>query len=74
MPSERDDEASVRLRGAREKLRNADDRTRNNARRLTQSLTYGLTGSGTGAERLPKDYAYDDARPREAATRRRWRC
>ena len=64
----RDDEALMRLRGAREKLRNADDRTRNNARRLTQSLTYGLTGSGTGAERLPKDYAYDDARPREAVT------
>lgn len=59
----RDDERLMGLRGARQKLADASDRTRAIARQLTQTLTYGLSGTGTGVERLPRDYAYDDARP-----------
>lgn len=62
----RDDEALMNLRGAREKLQGADDRTRRNARQLTQTLSYGISGTGSGQERLPKDYQYDDARPGES--------
>ncbi len=47
----------------RRQLGQADDRTRAAARRLLQGLTTGLRGAGTGVERLPKDYAYDDAAP-----------
>lgn len=49
-------------------LRDADDRTRRAARRLLQTAVTGLAGSGTGVERLPADYAYDDARPRSPVT------
>ena len=57
----------MQLRGAREKLRGTtSDRTRNIARQLTQTLLYGVSGNGSGQEKLPRDYAYDDARPGEA--------
>ncbi len=63
----RDDERLMQLRGAREKLRGTtSDRTRNIARQLTQTLLYGVSGNGSGQEKLPRDYAYDDARPGEA--------
>lgn len=35
------------------------------ALRILQPLSFGIAGSGTGAIRLPKDYQYDDASPRE---------
>ncbi|MCK5943840.1 MAG: DUF1553 domain-containing protein, partial [Planctomycetes bacterium] len=38
-------------------------RTRAAALRLVRRLTQGVHGSGSGVERLPKDYQYDDARP-----------
>ncbi|MGA0059894.1 MAG: DUF1549 domain-containing protein, partial [Planctomycetota bacterium] len=36
---------------------------RNVVRRLLQNQGVGLSGDGDGTIRLPKDYAYDDARP-----------
>ncbi len=36
---------------------------RNVVRRLLQNQGVGLAGDGNGTIRLPKDYAYDDARP-----------
>ena len=48
----------------RAKMQGADDRTRRAARRALQTMSTGLSGSGTGIARLPEDYAYDDARPR----------
>ncbi|MCA8950353.1 MAG: DUF1549 domain-containing protein [Planctomycetes bacterium] len=59
----RDDGRLMQLRGAREKLQGASDRTRLLARQLARTLTYGISGDGTGVERLPADYKYDDARP-----------
>ena len=50
----------------RSELQGADDRTRRAARRILQNMSTGLAGNGTGIERLPKDYAYDDAAPRSA--------
>jgi hypothetical protein len=34
-------------------------------RRMLQPLEYGVSGSGTGLYRLPKDYQYSDAKPNE---------
>lgn len=34
-------------------------------RRILQPLEYGITGSGTGLYRLPKDYQYEDAKPNQ---------
>lgn len=34
-------------------------------RRLLQPLEYGVSGSGTGLYRLPKDYQYEDAKPNQ---------
>ncbi|MCR9243741.1 MAG: DUF1549 and DUF1553 domain-containing protein [bacterium] len=53
----------AKLRDARDKLKGASDRTRLTARRLSQQLALGLSGNGSGQAKLPKDYAYDDARP-----------
>jgi hypothetical protein len=39
-------------------------------RRLLQETTTGIAGSGAGTIRLPKDYAYDDARPNQAVQAR----
>jgi hypothetical protein len=59
----RDDDALVNYRGMRQKLANEPQRTRAAALRLVRRLTQGLHGSGSGLEKLPKDYQYDDARP-----------
>lgn len=48
----------------RQQLADADDRTKQSARRALQTLSAGLRGTGTGVERLPADYAYEDAAPR----------
>jgi hypothetical protein len=50
----------------RQAMASADERSRQAARRALQQFATGLQGSGTGSERLPPDYKYDDARPREA--------
>jgi len=35
------------------------------ARQILQNLDAGIQGTGTGVERLPDDYKYDDAKPKE---------
>jgi len=62
----RDDSALVSYRGMRQKLANEPQRTRAAALRLVRRLTQGVHGSGSGVEKLPKDYQYDDARPQSA--------
>ena len=47
----------------RKELANEDQRTRQAALRLVRRLTQGIQGNGSGIEKLPKDYQYDDARP-----------
>ncbi|HEB52288.1 MAG TPA: DUF1549 domain-containing protein [bacterium] len=60
----RDNRALVSYRSMREQLANEDQRTRARALRLVRQMTQGIQGSGSGLERLPDDYQYDDARPR----------
>ncbi|MBL8725690.1 MAG: DUF1549 domain-containing protein [Planctomycetes bacterium] len=48
---------------ARPLLANADERTKAQARQLLQRMNLGISGSGTGLEKLPSDYKYDDAKP-----------
>ncbi len=59
-----------KLAATQASLRGADDRTRRAARLVLQTTSLGLSGSGTGSERLPKDYAYDDASPGDAVQAR----
>jgi hypothetical protein len=59
----RTDEQLKTLAGARTLLANADDRTKAQARNLLQRMSQGISGSGSGMERLPQDYKYDDAKP-----------
>ena len=51
-------------RALREIAQGADDRQKAATRRVIQSASIGLRGAGTGVERLPQDYAYDDLAPR----------
>lgn len=60
----RSNESPQQLAGLRQALANADERTRQQARQLVQRLGTGIAGSGSGQERLPADYKYDDAKPR----------
>lgn len=60
------DEMLPNLVGLRSELANADERTRALARQLVRRMNQGLDGSGTGTERLPRDYKYDDAKPAAA--------
>ena len=62
----RDNGVLPKLRDLRGELANLDQRTRQRAAQLARRMSQGLTGSGTGMERLPKDYQYEDARPRAA--------
>ncbi|MCC7062039.1 MAG: DUF1549 domain-containing protein [Planctomycetes bacterium] len=59
----RTDEQMKTLAGARTLLANADDRTKAQARNLLQRMSQGISGTGTGVERLPDDYKYDDQKP-----------
>ncbi len=59
----RDPAAMANYRGFRQKLADEDQRTRAAALRLVRRVTQGLHGSGSGLEKLPKDYQYDDAQP-----------
>jgi hypothetical protein len=51
-------------RALREIAQGADDRQKAATRRAIQSASIGLRGAGTGVERLPQDYAYEDLAPR----------
>ncbi|MBK8101421.1 MAG: DUF1549 domain-containing protein [Planctomycetes bacterium] len=53
------------LAGARQIIAELDERQRAVARNQLQRLTSGIAGSGTGVERLPDDYKYRDARPKD---------
>ena len=59
----RDENALPNLVGLRSELANADVRVRQQAQQLLRRLNQGLDGSGTGVEKLPADYKYDDAKP-----------
>lgn len=62
----RDSSAIGNYRDLRKELATEDQRTRQRALQLVRRLTQGIQGSGSGVERLPKDYQYDDARPLSA--------
>ena len=59
----RDNRAVGNYRELRKELANEDQRTRQAALQLVRRLTQGIQGNGSGVEKLPKDYQYDDARP-----------
>lgn len=50
-------------RELRKDLATEEQRTRQRVLQLVRRLTQGIQGSGSGVEKLPKDYQYDDARP-----------
>ena len=60
------DDMLPNLVGLRSELANADERTRALVRQLVRRMNQGLDGSGTGTERLPRDYKYDDGKPGNA--------
>ena len=59
----RDENALPNLVGLRGELAGVDDRVRQQALQLVRRMNQGLDGSGTGVEKLPADYKYDDAKP-----------
>lgn len=59
----RDENALPNLVGLRTELAAAPERVRQQALQLVRRMNQGLDGSGTGVERLPADYKYDDAKP-----------
>ncbi|MBL8755350.1 MAG: DUF1549 domain-containing protein [Planctomycetes bacterium] len=59
----RDENALPNLVGLRTELANADERQRQQALNLVRRMNQGLDGSGSGVERLPGDYKYDDLKP-----------
>jgi hypothetical protein len=60
----RDDGVLPKLRDMRGELANLDQQTRQRAVQLARRMSQGLSGTGSGIERLPADYQYDDAKPR----------
>ena len=59
----RDENALPNLVGLRTELAQADERVRQQALQLVRRMNQGVDGTGTGIERLPADYKYDDAKP-----------
>ncbi len=59
----RDENALPNLVGLRTELAAATDRVRQQALQLVRRMNQGIDGTGTGIERLPGDYKYDDAKP-----------
>jgi hypothetical protein len=59
----RDDGSLPNLVGLRTELANVDERTRTQALQLARRMNQGLSGSGSGVEKLPGDYKYDDGKP-----------
>lgn len=64
--SYRDNSSIANYRSMRQKFANEPQATRNAVNRLVRRLTTGIHGTGSGMEKLPKDYQYDDARPLSA--------
>lgn len=62
----RDMRAVGNYRELRKELATEDQRTRQRVLQLVRRLTQGIQGNGSGVEKLPKDYQYDDARPLSA--------
>ncbi len=60
----RDQNALPNLVGLRSELASVPDRVRQQALQLVRRMNQGLDGSGTGVERLPADYKYEDLKPR----------
>ena len=54
-----------RIQGALREVRSThgEQAVRSLSRRLIQPLQQGISGSGSGLARLPKEYQYDDAKP-----------
>ncbi len=59
----RDEDALPNLVGLRTELAKVDDRVRQQALQLVRRMNQGLEGTGTGVEKLPRDYKYDDNKP-----------
>jgi hypothetical protein len=59
----RDENALPNLVGLRTELAAVDDRVRQQALQLVRRMNQGLDGNGTGVEKLPSDYKYDDGKP-----------
>lgn len=59
----RDNRLLGNYRDLRKQLAAEDQRTRAAALRLVRRVSQGIQGTGSGVEKLPKDYQYDDARP-----------
>lgn len=57
------EEQAPNVVGARALLANAEERTKAQARQLLQRMNQGIVGNGSGVERLPADYKYDDGKP-----------
>jgi hypothetical protein len=51
------------LVGLRTELAQADERTRQQALQLVRRMNQGIDGTGSGIEKLPRDYKYDDGKP-----------
>ncbi|MFT4513196.1 MAG: hypothetical protein ACI89X_000112 [Planctomycetota bacterium] len=59
----RDNRVVGSYRDLRKELATEDQRTRQQALQLIRRVTQGIQGTGSGVDKLPKDYQYDDARP-----------
>jgi len=57
------EETLPNLVGLRTELAQADERTRQQALNLVRRMNQGIDGSGSGLDKLPADYKYDDAKP-----------
>lgn len=59
----RDEDALPNLVGLRSEMAAAPERIRTQVQQLVRRMNQGLDGSGSGVERLPGDYKYEDAKP-----------
>jgi hypothetical protein len=57
------EETLPNLVGLRTELAQADERTRQQALNLVRRMNQGIDGNGSGLDKLPADYKYDDAKP-----------
>ncbi|MBL8730594.1 MAG: DUF1549 domain-containing protein [Planctomycetes bacterium] len=57
------EETLPNLVGLRTELAQADERTLQQALSLVRRMNQGIDGSGSGLDKLPADYKYDDAKP-----------
>ena len=59
----RDENALPNLVGLRSELAAVPERTRAQVQQLIRRMNQGIDGSGSGVEKLPADYKYDDFKP-----------